>query len=911
MLQSSLAGSLRSLARTYHRPGHGSVAAWRLCSARGRTTFIKIQTAWATTQQTATTTTPSAIQFQSIEKKWKERWAELKSKKPQTDIGQHSKHPLMTLTRKIDALARYRRMCGYNATIERDVDPASWTGLNINEMRDQLKNLLTDFDWEREVTTCQPDYYRWTQHLFLQLYRAGLVYQKEAMVNWDPVDKTVLANEQVDNEGKSWRSGAKVERRQLRQWFIRITDYAADLLNDLQLLEGWPERVKQMQNNWIGKSIGAEFEFKLLETPKFTDPICIFTSRPDTLFGVQYIAIAPEHPLVHRDYLPKETADTVLAFASAKESLQRDAVASKEGVATGLHVRHPLTNESLPIYVARYVLSDYGTGAIMGVPAHDVRDAQFALTNKIIRSLEEAKTVVQPTPEIYTGEGILLPNCGPYAGMASKDAAAAIVRDAEKKQLGQWKTQYRLRDWLISRQRYWGAPIPVVHCPTCKVVPIPEEDLPVLLPSPKHLHQGISSLAADEEWRKTTCPKCNGPATRDTDTMDTFVDSSWYFLRFPDAHNKTRPFNGNIVGQHLPVDIYVGGVEHAILHLLYSRFFTKFLWHQGTLKGSKIDAIRGEPFKRLLTQGMVHGKTFRCPDTQRFLKPNELDLVDPNNPIIRATGQSPSITFEKMSKSKYNGVDPQATIKKHGADCTRLHMMYKAPPTEVLEWEEQSMVGMQRWLLKLSRLATQLSAKTAVPTKHFDLASLTPAERNLYRQVHQTISEVTMAFEKSFTFNTAISDLLKLTNGLSSFMSSIDKDRPLSVDLGRYSMGCLLRMLAPFAPAISEELWSIIGNHSEHMTPDSINARWPQPDPPALQADEIVCVVQVNGKLRWRFSLPAHLLGDVKAVEERARACAESARYLSAITADGKAATAQVRRVIVVRGGHLVNFIIN
>ncbi|RKP25668.1 leucyl-tRNA synthetase [Syncephalis pseudoplumigaleata] len=816
-----------------------------------------------------------------------------------------------------DTLARYRRMAGYqvlhpmgwdafglpaeNAAIERQVDPAQWTASNIREMREQLKQLLTEFDWDREVTTCAPDYYRWTQHLFLQLHRAGLVYRKEAMVNWDPVDKTVLANEQVDAEGRSWRSGAKVERRQLRQWFIRITDYAKDLLDDIALLEGWPERVKQMQSNWIGQSTGAEFDFRLQETTEYVEAIRVFTSRPDTLLGVQFIAIAPEHPLVDRRYLPKDTADAVLAFANAKESLQRDAMASKEGVATGLHVVHPLTGAPLPIYVARYVLGDYSTGAVMGVPAHDRRDAQFAMENGIIRGMHEARAVVQPRDDIYTGEGILASHCGIYAGMTSKEAAAAIVRDAERKSAGRWKTQYRLRDWLISRQRYWGAPIPMVHCPVCDVVPVPEQDLPVLLPSADQLHTKGASLAADETWRHTTCPKCNGPAQRDTDTMDTFVDSSWYFLRFPDAHNTERPFDGDRVGQHVPVDIYVGGVEHAILHLLYSRFLTKFLWRQGMLRGSRLEAMHGEPFQRLLTQ---------------------LDLTDPARPVIRATGQTPTISYEKMSKSKYNGVDPQAVIERYGADCTRLHILYKAPPTEVLEWEEHSIVGMQRWLLRLHRLAGQLAQPAPVP-QHAPMqpASMPPTARGLYRQVHETLSEMTTTFESSFVFNTAISHLIKLSHGLSGFLTAMDPQCASSMHLARYAMGCLVRMLAPFAPAMGEELWSMLDTSPSSPATSSPDmaatssvfaAGWPQLDPSALQVDTIMCVVQVNGKLRWRFSLPADLLGNAEAVEAQARACPESARYLPASTVhDATTASPQVRRVIVVRGGHLLNFIVN
>ncbi|KAI8049938.1 hypothetical protein BDF22DRAFT_697486 [Syncephalis plumigaleata] len=840
---------------------------------------------------TQTAELPQAIQFHTIEKKWKERWAELAANKYHVDKETQSKHPYYALV--IDTLARYRRMSGYEV-----LHPMGWDAFGLpaenaaieRKMRDQLKLLSTDFDWDRELATCNPDYYRWTQYLFLKLYEAGLVYRKEAMVNWDPVDKTVLANDK-----RSWRSGAKVERRQLRQWFIRITEYAEDLLNDLQLLEGWPDRVKQMQSNWIGRSEGAEFQFKLHGMDdKYTEPIRVFTSRPDTLLGVQFIAIAPEHPLL----FTKETADAVLAFANAKESLQRDTTASKEGIDTGLHAIHPLTGETLPIT----------TGAVMGVPAHDHRDAQFAINNRIIRHINEAKVVVQPTEEmathketeVYTGEGILTSQCGIYAGMTSKEAATAIVRDAEHKSVGQWKTQYRLRDWLISRQRYWGAPIPMIHCPVCDVVPVPEQDLPVVLPSSTQLYSSGTPLVTDKAWNTTTCPKCHGPAKRDTDTMDTFVDSSWYFLRFPDAHNTERPFDGELVGRQMPVDIYVGGVEHAILHLLYSRM----------LSGSKLDAMRGEPFQRLLTQGMVHGKTFKCPDTQRFLKPDELDLTNPNKPMIRATGQTPQITFEKMSKSKYNGVDPHSVIDKYGIDCTRLHILHIAPPTDVLEWEEHSIIGMQRWLQRLHRIAGQLAKAESVPQHPLDKQLLTATGRDLYRQVHQTLSEVNTIYETSFIFNNAISHLIKLTNSLSSYLTTMDSTCDTSVQLGRYTMGCIAQMLAPCAPATGEELWLTLHQHQEDVATRSIfDTCWPQVDPLALQADEVMCVVQVNGKLRWRFQLSAHLLGNVEAVEEQARACPESTRYLPS-SHDGKGTSPQVRRVIVVRGGHLINFIV-
>ncbi|RKP09110.1 leucyl-tRNA synthetase [Thamnocephalis sphaerospora] len=801
-----------------------------------------------------------------------------------------------------DTFTRYQRMRGYdvlhpmgwdafglpaeNAAIERGVAPETWTESNIVEM----------------LTTSRPDYYRWTQHLFLQLYKAGMVYRKEAVVNWDPVDHTVLANEQVDNEGRSWRSGAIVERRKLSQWFVRITDYA-DLLSDISLLEGWPEHVKQMQSNWIGKSQGAEIDFRFCTGT--TEPMRVFTSRPDTLIGVQYLAVAPEHPLIDAKYLPKETAQQVLAFASAPQSTQHNAAASKEGMPTGLYVNHPVTGERLPVYVARYVLTEYGTGAVMGVPAHDTRDAQFALANGLIRDMSEARVVVRhaekdtvaTNDDLFTGKGVLTEACGEYAGMDSAFAATAIVARAEKEAFGRWKTQYRLRDWLISRQRYWGAPIPMVHCPTCKTVPVPEHELPVRLPENVDFTAGGSPLANNEKWRETTCPSCHGPAMRDADTMDTFVDSSWYYLRYPDAKNDARPFDPATTSRMMPVDLYIGGVEHAILHLLYSRFIAKFLWRQGDVFGARVDALRGEPFKRLLTQ------------------------VSTRSHHIRAyrLGKEASVSYEKMSKSKHNGVDPLSIIGEYGADCTRLHTLYKAPPSEVMEWDDQSIIGMQRWLARVMRLVQHVSAHalstSGASNPVLDMATMTTAERALYHETHKTVHEITETFESSFAFNTAISALIKLTNAATLAMLSHETTHAVGAPVQRYVIERLTRMMAPFAPAFSEEMWEQLcasqGKPAHEPALASIfSAGWPTVDTRALVAEKTTCVVQVNGKLRWRFELPSSALGDAALVERLARACPESGRYLPTPAEIGGSTGQQVRRVIVVRGGSLVNFIV-
>ncbi|KAJ2302760.1 Leucyl-tRNA synthetase, mitochondrial, partial [Coemansia sp. RSA 2706] len=711
-----------------------------------------------------------------IEAKWKARWAEIKVQRQRQqqdqaplsaeDIEQlfyvlvmfpypsgvlHMGHVrVYTIS---DMLSRFHKMNGQrvvhpmgwdafglpaeNAAIERGIAPDEWTRSNIAVMKDQLSRILADFDWDRELATCDPAYYKWTQHIFLQLLKHDMVYRKEAVVNWDPIDQTVLANEQVDKDGRSWRSGAVVEQRKLKQWFARITDYAQELLDDLETLD-WPEHVKSMQANWIGRSEGAELEF-VLDMPVSSNQhqsIPVFTSRPDTLFGVSYLAIAPDHPLVSKEYLPAQCADAVLQCA--QELINRQSGGgdrsqrTKAGVFTGLYARHPLdTNRRVPVYVADYVLSEYGTGAVMGVPAHDTRDYEFCQANAVPVHppvIEPGSTDTGDDSAVFTGLGVLrnIPENGAFGGMSSKDAHLAIVAAAATRGLGKAVVNYRLRDWLLSRQRYWGAPVPVIHCQSCGAVPVPESDLPVELPADVVLSgRGGSPLAHATDWLNCECPKCRQPAKRDTDTLDTFVDSSWYFLRYADPHNSALPFGSLAASAAMPVDIYIGGVEHAILHLLYSRFISKFLWKTGRYGSKALErdllvsaevkaavarkeaagARNGEPFKRLLTQGMVHGLTYKEPSTGRFLKPDEVQTAAKGTlPRIIATGETPTVSYEKMSKSKYNGVDPCETVAAYGADVTRLHMLYLAPPQDVLEWDTQSIVGMQRWVGRIGRL---------------------------------------------------------------------------------------------------------------------------------------------------------------------------------------------------------------
>lgn len=746
------------------------------------------------------------------------------------------------------------------------------------------------------MTTCDPDYYRWTQYIFLELYHAGLAYRKEAVVNWDPVDQTVLANEQVDPEGKSWRSGALVERKKLKQWFFKVTDLADDLLKDIDRLENWPERVKQMQRNWIGRSKGAELIFNI-KSAENLEPVKVFTSRPDTIFGVQYLVLAPEHPLVKKETLPLEHAGNVLEFVEGlKKKQNMDAAEeTKKGVFTGLYAHNPFTKQDIPVYVAPYVLSDYGTGAVMGVPAHDKRDFEFCQVNKVVEDIRfVVEPRIQPLDEPldksipFTAEGVLTDLSGPYKGMKSKEAAKAILKEAQNMGVGRPATQFRLRDWLLSRQRYWGAPIPIVHCPACDVVPVPKEDLPVSLPLDVEFSgKGQSPLARKEDWINCKCPNCQGPAKRETDTMDTFVDSSWYFMRYTDPKNTSLPFDPVKASALLPVDTYIGGVEHAILHLLYSRFISKVMLKQGTYQQSpETKPGNGEPFNILLTQGMVHGRTFKDPKTSRFLKPEEVDLSDPANPKIIETGETPSISFEKMSKSKYNGVDPVTVTNECGVDPTRLHILYKAPPSEVLEWDDKSIVGMQRWLVKVLKLSQSTDKTAQLPL----MKEMSKEERELYRVTHQTIKQVTDNMTTTYSFNTVISDLIKLSNTISA--SLVTASSPVY----SHAVQSLVKMMAPMTPSMSEECWENMAQNNSVL-----QQSWPELHAEALEKDELLCIIQINGKTRLNLTIPKEISNDVDKIEKRVRESEAGQKWLGDKT---------IRKRILAKKGELVNFVV-
>lgn len=848
-----------------------------------------------------------------IEKKWQQQWVEQGLDQTPAEPGQKKFYALSmfpypsgnlhmghvrnyTIT---DVIARVRRMQGYNvlhpmgwdafglpaenAAIDRGIPPAKWTYQNINQMREQLKELGLSYDWDREVATCSPDYYRWTQWIFLQFYQAGLAYQKEAAVNWDPIDQTVLANEQVDSEGRSWRSGAKVERKLLRQWFLKITDYAEQLLSDLDKLDGWPERVKLMQANWIGKSTGAHVVFATEDS----DEIKIYTTRPDTLWGASFMVLSPEHPLVEK-LTTADQADAIKAYqdtAAGMSEMDRTAEnREKTGVWTGSYAINPVNDQKIPIWIADYVLMDYGTGAIMAVPAHDQRDFEFAkkfdLPIHVVVQPEGETLTVETMAEAYPHDGVMV-NSGPLngipAGKAKGQSVPAAIQWLEDNHKGEGTANYRLRDWLISRQRYWGVPIPMIYCDSCGTVPVPEDQLPVVLPVDVEFSaRGGSPLAKMADWVNCTCPSCGADAKRETDTMDTFIDSSWYFLRYADAKNEALPFAKDKANEWLAVDQYVGGIEHAILHLLYSRFFTKVLRDRNLVS---ID----EPFQRLLTQGMVQAITYKNPTTGKYIAPGDItDLSEPKDPEI---GDPLQVFYEKMSKSKYNGVEPRAVLGKYGADTARMFILFKAPPEKDLEWDDADVEGQFRFLNRVWLLVTGFVESQGSKALVTSVGDLSKADKDLRRAIHTAIKEVSEDVEEGYQFNTAVSELMKLSNAL--------KDaKQQDSDVYAEGIQTLVLLLAPFAPHIAEELWQQLG-FSESVHRQS----WPQFEESALVADEITLVIQIKGKTRGTITVPAGASKDE--LEQYARESDIAQKHLA-----GK----EIKKVIVVPG-KLVNFV--
>ncbi|KAL2418145.1 Leucine-tRNA ligase, mitochondrial [Exophiala dermatitidis] len=909
----------------------------------------------------AATQTSSRLDFHAVDTKWQHRWAAQGGIPAPSQASEKSyilpmfAYPSGSLHMGhlrvytiSDVIARYRRMKGdkvlhptgwdafglpaENAAIERGVDPAIWTEANIAKMKKQLQSMNTSFDWDAEISTCSPLFYKHTQGIFLKLFHRGLAYQAEALVNYDPVDKTVLANEQVDSNGRSWRSGATVQQIKLRQWFFRITAYREALLRDLDYLsEGgkWPERVISQQQNWIGRSTGARIQFILQNDSGNSVPVHVFTTRPDTLFGVKYIALSMTHPLVQQ--LATESPE-LQAFLDRRASFAPD---SKEGFELPLRALNPLSHihntnqEPLPVFTAPYVLEDYGEGAVMGVPAHDSRDLSFW---KLHRPSSPISVVIRPTnsndssteihpsevKEAYTNPGVLTPACGPYGGLPSDQAGTKIVGNLREHGLAEEYETWRLRDWLVSRQRYWGTPIPIVHCPECGTVPVPAEDLPVVLP---HLDTSIKGQTGNpldkiEEWVNCKCPSCGGPAKRETDTMDTFVDSSWYFTRFPDPTNEREAFSRESAESMLPIDVYVGGVEHAILHLLYARFIYKFLCSEGLVPhqiGSQ------EPFQRLIAQGMVHGKTFSDPDTGRFLLPGEVDF-EGGTPVIKSTRKPTNISWEKMSKSKHNGVDPSALIEKFGADALRAHILFAAPVSEVLQWDEEKIVGIQRWFGRVNRLVSDIGDQGHVTTGEnlstflTDLASLSEDDIDILLLAQTTSRSISNTFSNDiYSLNTAVSDLIKLTNALHDVGA-----KKLKPAVAYHTVSALLRMMAPITPAFAEECWEALaaGRQAGSIFSRTWTGDLLTPEHESAmrgRKKSITCAVQINGKLRFTAQVPSDQTQGTTAADKAAR----EAEILDAVlkTPEGRMWLQEKndwekrKRVVVVGGGKVLNVV--
>lgn len=818
----------------------------------------------------------------AIEAKWQKYWEENKTFKVEMDKDKPKSYVLemfpypsgnlhMGHVRNYsigDVIARFRTMKGFNvlhpmgwdsfgmpaenAAIKHNIPPKKWTLENIANMTRQLKALGLSYDWDREVTTCKEEYYKWTQWFFELFYKRGLAVKKESAVNWCDTCNTVLANEQVI-DGKCWRCDHEVVKKDLSQWFFKITDYADELLKDLDLLPGWPERVKTMQHNWIGRSEGLEFSF---EIPALNDTVAVYTTRPDTAYGVTFMALAAEHPLIKKICENNPKADEINAFCervrNQSEIERTSSESEKEGVFTGVYCINPFTGRKVEIWVTNYVLYDYGTGAVMGVPTGDQRDWMFADKygiEKIVTICPVGKELKleEMTCAYEEKEGMLV-NSGEFTGMEMHKAMSAIMDKAEAEGFGKRRVNYRLRDWLISRQRYWGAPIPIIYCPHCGEVLVPEDQLPVRLPEDVSFTAGAKSpLATSEEFVHCKCPKCGADATRETDTMDTFLCSSWYYLRYTDAHNDKMPFDKELNNYWGPVDQYIGGIEHAILHLLYSRFFVKVLRDAGLVDYD-------EPFSNLLTQGMV--------------------IKD----------------GAKMSKSLGNVVSPEEILSKYGADTARLFILFAAPPERELEWSDQGVEGSFRFLNRIWRIVQAFEAVLAQKVTEYDHSNLSEADKDLRRVLHGSIKKVTNDIETRFNFNTAISTMMELVNALYAYKEAVKEP---NAGLVYEAISDLIKMMSPFVPHITEELWrgAIDANSSVH------EQNWPECDEEALKVDNVEIVLQVNGKVRGRLTVPA------EATKEELEKIAMADANVQAHIGD-----ATVRKVICVPG-RLVNIV--
>ncbi len=773
-----------------------------------------------------------------------------------------------------------------NAAMKHNVPPAEWTEQNIEYMRAQLQRLGFGYDWERELATCRPEYYRWEQWFFTRLYEKGLVYKKNAVVNWDPVDQTVLANEQVI-DGRGWRSGALVERREIPQWFIKITAYAQELLDDLDKLDDWPEQVRTMQRNWIGRSEGINLRFAV---DGFEEALEVFTTRPDTLLGVTYVAVSAQHPLaVQAAAQNPELAAFNRECANIKVAEAEMATMEKRGMATGFEAVHPLTGDKVPVWVANFVLSDYGSGAVMAVPGHDQRDWEFARKydlpiTQVIEPLPSARqdadaSVCDLDQAAYVDKGRLI-NSGEFDGLDFQAAFDAIADHLEKTGQGERVVHFRLRDWGVSRQRYWGAPIPMINCDACGPVPVPDADLPVVLPTEVTFDGSGSPLKQMPEFLDVACPKCNAPAQRETDTFDTFMESSWYYARFASAGNDQAMLDER-ADYWTPVDQYIGGIEHAILHLLYARFFHKLMRDEGLVNSD-------EPFRRLLTQGMVLAETYYREDAQgarHWYAPKDVEVIRDDkggvqSAVCKTDGQPVTPDgMSKMSKSRNNGIDPQIMIEKYGADTVRLFMMFASPPDQTLEWSDSGVEGANRFLRRLWKLVYQQVSDGVADSQSFDGSALQGELRDLHRKTHETIAKVSDDIARRNTFNTAIAAIMELLNQVAKTGTG-DDGRAVVQE----ALEAAVLLLSPIVPHICQELWQQLGHDG-----DVGRQSWPQVNEAALVQDEKLIVVQVNGKVRAKLTVPTG--ASREQLESRALADENVARFI-----DGKT----VRKVIVV-----------
>lgn len=808
-----------------------------------------------------------------------------------------------------DVVARYKRMCGYNvlhpmgwdafgmpaenAAIDNNTHPAKWTYENIASMRKQLKRLGFSYDWHRELATCDPQYYKWEQWLFIKMYENGMVYRKESYVNWCETCRTVLANEQVEG-GSCWRCGRSVKQKKLWGWFFKITDYAEDLLENCDQLPGWPEKVLTMQKNWIGKSTGAEISFPVCN---MDENISVFTTRPDTIYGATFMVLAPEHPLVKRlaagteqEYSVNEFVEQ-MALESRTDRMLEDR--EKEGVFLGAWCINPVNGKPIPIYTANFALMEYGTGAVMSVPAHDQRDFEFARKYEldIIPVIKPEDKSIEETARqrAYTGDGKMV-NSGPFDGLHNRSAYENLITWFENQGIGKRATSYRLRDWGISRQRYWGAPVPMVHCPQCGIVPVNENDLPVVLPEDIDLLEGGGSpLAVHDEFVNTECPRCKARARRETDTMDTFVESSWYFERYCSPDYDKAMFDPEAVDYWMPVDQYIGGVEHAVMHLLYSRYFTRVLKDLGLVNFK-------EPFTRLLTQGMVCKETQHC-EEHGFLYPEETENLD-DYTFCKKCGRRAEIgRVEKMSKSKKNIIDPNQLVEYYGADTVRLFCLFASPPERDLEWSEQGVEGSFRFLNRIWRIAESWSKKLKdVPVYEDSPANLKEPARGLYIKTNQTIKKVTEDIEARFHFNTAISAVMELVNAMYNLDSQITPETSDNEAAGaiKNALETAILLLAPMVPHITEELWVQLG----HKPGSLANTSWPSYRQDALTANTRLIVIQVNGKLRAKFETESG--ADEETLKQRALADENVKRFIG---------SNPVKKVITVKD-KLVNIVV-